>query len=113
MKKSDLRTGMKVAYRNGKIRYVIGKELYDVTGSRVNGLRSYNDDLTDKDNETWNDIVKVYVPARQGDIVLKSLKAVNYEIVWDREPLHELKIDGKLKTVSHEKYLAIKDLLGE
>lgn len=61
MKKSDLKTGMVVEYRNGFLRLVVDTKLVDETGAGQNDLLFFNDDLTDKGgSEGKLDIVAVY-----------------------------------------------------
>lgn len=60
MKKSDLKDGMVVQYRDGTLRIVDGEDLLDpYTNDKRNRLHSYEDDLKNIIHEC-NDIVTVY-----------------------------------------------------
>ena len=79
MKKSDLKDGMIVEYRNGNRRMVLRDELLGV--EIYNGLEYYYEDLTNKSNEML-DIVEVFEFERGS---LKSvLSSKNLKSIWKR-----------------------------
>lgn len=87
MKKSDLKSGMVVEYRDGRRRLVIWmeemKKLVFVGEDGWQGDESYNDDLTVQNYQEL-DIVKVY-QAVQGYNFNKMLNVGQDELIWSRE----------------------------
>lgn len=71
MKKSDLKDGMTVKNRNGRIGKIVGNQIIYINGSD-DFLLNFKDDLTSKHEEEEYDIVEVY------------------ESIWQREEPTEL-----------------------
>lgn len=97
MKKSDLKVGMLVEYRNGLKRMVMPYGLVDCDGMICYYLNHYREDLIAKrDFGLGYDIVKVY------DIHDYSFdfKCRERELLWERnEQLHNFKIGDKVKMI--------------
>lgn len=87
MKKSDLKSGMVVEYRDGRRRLVIWmeemKKLVFVGGDGWTGEGSYNDDLTSQ-NYPELDIVKVYQLVK-GFRFGEMMDVGQGELIWSRE----------------------------
>lgn len=83
MKKQDLRTGMKVQYRNGNIRLVDDEYLRDEKLDYVNALDSYKDDLIHEDAiKRELDIMKVY--------------DWQHNLIWERKELPKITEDTRI-----------------
>ena len=98
MQKQDLKEGMLIVYRNGKLRK-IHKE-YDSDELLMsnpidcswNTLNNYKDDLTESEEERLLDIIAVYAPTRHAKFFSFDLK--DYELVWKlEEPALELTLE--------------------
>jgi hypothetical protein len=100
MKKSDLRTGMRVTLKNGRSFIVLlnFKHVYDKTtdillssegNTSWNCLSYYNDDLTHHDYD-GDDIVKVEVPEHAYALFNKSYR---YQCVWERTEPKEMTVE--------------------
>lgn len=104
MKKSDLKTGMKVVTRNGEVRIVLLSVVTDYsdqyaqykndTGFMVDpikhshtwcGLSDYSDDLL-SDTTEERDIVEISVPGHPYDIFYQHN---GYRVIWKREEKSE------------------------
>jgi hypothetical protein len=100
MKKSDLKTGMTVVFRNLRVSIVMldcvsiqkyGRIdlLADVSGGFMR-LVSYNDDLETKDRDSTDfDIIKVYINDN-GHIIEGETK----KLIWERTPEKTYNLDG-------------------
>ena len=103
MKKSDLKNGMIVEYRNGFRRLVVNDELIGDDGHL--SLTEYNDDL--KINELYRnlDIIKVY-KYKLGWSFNRLLDDDNLELIWERKEYEltkrEIEILKALKTLDYE-----------
>lgn len=101
MKKSDLRTGMRVTLRNGKKRIVLlqfkheyDKEtdvIVDTQISSWNPLSSYDEDLKHR-NYYDNDIVKIEVPEHVY-VVFGTDSYHNYKMIWERNDTKEMTVE--------------------
>lgn len=85
MKKSDLKDGMVVEYRNGLRRLVLGDKLLGEQGNA--NIEEYDEDLKNKhfDGESAIDIVKVYTVESSLCVDLGSLflnRSLN--LIWER-----------------------------
>ena len=91
MRKSDLKSGMRVVLRNGERYIVVGEILYCSNWGFMN-LNSYNDELTElrdclSENDNW-DIVKIYSPTN----ISKPLADDSFTddtLLWERKELSE------------------------
>lgn len=83
MKKSNLKNGMVVEYRNGERRIVINDKILGLYGH--NEFKYYNDDLTSVTRDEL-DIVKVF---KSQCISLVPLLSTDRELdlLWEREPV--------------------------
>ena len=79
MKKSDLKDGMIVEYRNGNRRMVLRDELLGI--ETYNGLEYYDEDLINESNEMF-DIVKVF-EFEHGSL-RSVLSSKNLKSIWKR-----------------------------
>lgn len=96
MTKNELKTGMKVTYRNGKVRYVVkdtpfGDGLTDVNARVWASLTTYADDLTENTNHD-EDIMKVETPVNKFR-VLGGGKDTDYDVVWERNEVRRITLD--------------------
>jgi len=92
MKKSDLKTGMLVQYKNGKVRMVINDTLIG-SDNYMQEIKSYNDDLT-MNNHHRLCIKKVseVLEAMQSAPKHWTEKTLNENLLWERsKPMPELK----------------------
>jgi len=94
VKKSDLKTGMRVTIRDGSQFIVLlgvpvktQNQFVDIlyNESSLLNLRDYDDNLFDRDYRKY-DIIKVEIPHTIFDI---SYSNPNYDVIWER-PLKEL-----------------------
>src|SRR5690606_23857980 len=104
MKKSDLKSGMIVEYRDGIKRLVVNN---DLIGDGYLSLSYYNDDLK-HDEYSDLDIIKVYRYKRVRSFSY-LLKDNNLELIWERKEYeltsHEIEILKALQTLGY-KWLA-------
>jgi len=92
MKKSDLKTGMLVQYRNGKVRMVINDTLIG-SDNYIQELKFYNDDLT-MNNHDKLCIKKVSEVLKSVRLMPKNWteETLNENLLWERpKPIPELK----------------------
>lgn len=85
MKKSDLKSGMVVEYRDGRKRLVVNDDLIGDDGSL--SLTYYNDDLKDNEYSVLDsdfDIIKVY-RYKDNRSLSYLLKDDNLELIWERK----------------------------
>ena len=81
MRKSDLKDGMIVEYRNGERKFVFENVFYGLNGFA--SFECYDDNLLAKDLTTLFDIVKVYKKTR--DSFGSMLKDSKLELIWERD----------------------------
>ena len=89
MKKSDLRSGMWVKFRNGEMTMILLKARNDnreedvITGNHMwDKLDNYDDDLTDKEHEEF-DIMEIWIAGIATG--LTHFYEKNYARIWKRE----------------------------
>ena len=87
MKKSDLRTGMKIVYRTGWIRTVLlntntGDWLVDKYGAKTHSMQYYSTDMYAIGNGDELDIMKVY-KLEEGCNLNESIDGCT--LVWQRK----------------------------
>ncbi|MGU8365192.1 hypothetical protein ACV3NC_14505 [Clostridium perfringens] len=83
MKKSDLKDGMVVEYRNGLRRFVLGDKLLGEHGNA--NIEEYDEELKYIDGESTLDIVKVYTVESSLCVAIGSIflnKHLN--LIWER-----------------------------
>ena len=100
--KSDLRDGMIVEYRNGKMRLVVDDQLIGVDMGECADLCNYYDDLN---NIFSSDLTvdRVYV---KNEIVdnIRSLFCINHlKLIWEREVVKEISTSEVMK-ILREKF---------
>lgn len=113
MKKSDLRSGMIVEFRNGKMDLVmlnpdcVRRELISFDGGFI-GLDHYNEDLTYEgiDDEVW-DIVKVYSLESSICHILSNTRETlkKKKLIWERP-----EVSTEMTIAEIEAKLGIKNL---
>jgi hypothetical protein len=81
MKKSDLKTGMFVKYRNGEYRMVLGDFITSEQGSGI--LRNYSDNLK-LNNYPSLDIDSIY-EAKSCNTLDKLLEGKDLTLLWERK----------------------------
>lgn len=93
MKKSDLRTGMRVTLRDGSVYFVfkdvpVGDDYFDILcmGDDYLILDDYDENLCDCDNRKY-DIVKIEIPMYIPDVFNPESKY--YKVIWER-PIREI-----------------------
>ena len=100
MKKSDLKTGMKVIQSDG-MEYIVllGTSWGDyLVGERShNGLRYYNEDLTGINYEGHN-IDEVLRPVKCSDLRSKDQDFVT---IWERKETPEYTMEEAIKLIGH------------
>ena len=117
MKKSDLKTGMRVKTRKGHYAIVLIDTMsqsylhdfpYHGTIASILSLSNYNADLTyeDKSQDEF-DIVAVW-KLSGGETLMPNEEL--YRPSWERNQTHTISIDGEQRTVSHESLESLKDI---
>ena len=117
MKKSDLKTGMRVEYRGNRTfckTFAIvlldtrdGDIILTLDGNSYMDLREYNKDLSWSATEGDFDIMAVYsAPTRSKDLFGHE----KGKLLWERNQTHTISIDGEQRTVSHESFESLKDI---
>ena len=86
MKKSDLRTGMWVKWRNGKYGMFVEEDIL-LKGGGNDHIQNYRDDLKNK-NIAEHDIVEVWVSKTGRNYI--SFNATVHSLVWEREEIQYL-----------------------
>ena len=100
--KSDLRDGMIVEYRNGKMRLVVDDQLLGVDMGECADLCNYYDDLN---NIFSSDLTvdRVYVKNKIVDNI-RSLFCINHlKLIWEREAVKEISTSEVMK-ILREKF---------
>jgi hypothetical protein len=89
MKKSDLKVGMLVEYRDGQRRMIMPYGLVDQTGIKCHTLESYYEDLKHAFDDKVLDIVKVY------DVLLEGFdfECRHRKLLWERKETVELTLE--------------------
>ena len=93
--KSDLKSGMRVKYRNGYVRVVIGNRLVGNDGS--SDLKHYTDELKEIDGYVDLDIVKVYSEKKDGNLKRYLTELCNP--IWEESKRVRLTIKDIAKLV--------------
>lgn len=99
--KNDLRDGMIVEYRNGKMRLVIGNQLLGLDKGEWNDLSTYHEDLNNTVSSDFT-IDRVYV--KNKDVIdIKLLFCIDYlKLIWKRE-VKEISVSEAMK-ILREKF---------
>jgi hypothetical protein len=98
MKKSDLRTGMRVTQSNGQQYLVyLNTQFGDMfIGSHEhNRIDYYNEDLT----HDYSDIIKVEAPKKAFQLRTEEQK---FETIWEREDVKEYTMQEAIEKMGHE-----------
>lgn len=91
MKKSDLKNGMIVQYREGILRMVIEGRLVGLDGHST--LENYDEDLINEGKFNQLDIVRVFVPKEYDYSNLNTMDSYfeleNLDLIWERADFEE------------------------
>lgn len=109
MKKSDLRSGMIVRLRNGKLYVTMEVEghLIITNKNSWNPLDNYKEDLTEKNNFAQLDIVEIY-RGFGGNLDL-MFKVTPEERIWVRNPKQKMTVSQIEKELGYEIEIARED----
>lgn len=83
MKKSDLKDGMVVEYRNGNLGIKVGKHFYGLGGGIY--YLNYNENLIDGSGISGLDIIAVYERNTRITDIYEILKKENLKLIWERK----------------------------
>jgi len=110
MKKSELKNGMLVEDRKGRVGFIMDGRIiangYNETEMWAN-LTSYNSDLTKTESNLDCDIVKVYgIMDKKINSCALSLNRINRDLIWERKNLKKIEINIKCESfqgiIKHE-----------